>query len=50
MAEFKLETPVAVVKDGKVIQYAAGKAPKTAEKTAEQQAEKTEAKLDATRK
>lgn len=47
---FKLEPSVAVVKDGKVVQYAAGKAPKAAEKTAVEQAEKTEAKLDATRK
>lgn len=47
--EFKLETSTAVVKDGKVVQYAPGKAPKTAEQTAAKQAEKTEAKLDAPR-
>lgn len=50
MADFKLEPSVAVVKDGKVVQYAPGKAPKTAEKTAAEQVEKTEAKLDAARK
>lgn len=46
---FKLEPSVAVVKDGKVVQYAAGKAPKTAEQTAAKQVEKTEKSQDAAR-
>lgn len=44
MSEFKLETPAVVVKGGKVVQYAPGKAPKTVEQTATKQVEKAEAK------
>lgn len=49
MAEFKLQTDTAVVKNGKVVHYGPGKAPKTVEQTAVKQVEKTEKQQDAPR-